>query len=304
MRRTPVLGLAFLALSATPALAADEAATDGDEAVVVITGGAYVPPERTVDAVVVFDGETVIEGAVLGPVVVFDGPTTISGSVDGDVIVFRGGLTLVDSAVVTGNVFAQDREIAPGARVDGDVSGIARITWGLRWAGWVAAIAVWFAIAVSVLVLGVLMIWLAPRGMDAVQEAARTALAASIGWGAALFVGLPVLAVVAIATLVGIPLGVGALLALALVFATGQTTAAFLLGRTIVREPQRRILAFLAGWAVLSGLALIPGVGGLFWFAGTVFGLGAIAVATWRARGERAPAPIDVPPAPSTGPSS
>ncbi len=299
MRRTLLpLAAATLALGATFAQGADGATTDRDEAVVVLTGGATIASDRTVDTVVVFDGETVIEGAVLGSVVVFNGPTTISGSVDGDVVVFRGGLTLAHGAVVTGNVFAQDREIAPGARVDGDASGVARLTWGLRWAGWIAAIAVWFAIAVSVLVLGIVMIWLAPRGMDAVLGAARTALAASIGWGAALFVGLPIVAVLTIATLVGIPLGIGVLLALALIFAMGQTTAAFLLGRTIVAEPRRRILAFLAGWAILTGLALIPGVGGLIWFAGTVFGLGAIAVAMWRARGEPEVASVEVPPPP------
>jgi len=298
MRATAFLmGSALLTLGTTFAQGADGAATDGSEAVVVLTGGTYVEPDRTVDTVVVFDGETLIEGTVLGSVVVFNGPTTISGTVDGDVLVFRGRLTLTDGAVVTGDVFARDRDIAPGARVDGEVSGV-RITWGLRWTGWIAALAVWVAIAVSVLVLGLLMLWLAPRGMDAGLEAARTAFAASIGWGAALLVGLPVLSVVAIATLVGIPLGVGVLLALGLLFAMGQTTAAFLLGRTLVREPRRRILAFLAGWAILSGIALIPVAGGLLWFAATVFGLGTIVVATWRARRERRVAPVDVPPPP------
>lgn len=305
MRRLliPTLVVVTLALPAVPALAEDHATADRGDSIVVITGGTYVAPDRTVDTVVVFDGETVLEGTVLDTVVVFNGETTIAGTVDGDVIVFRGKLTLTDGAVVTGDVFAQRREIDPGARVDGDVSGIARVSWGLQWAGWIAAIAVWFAIAVSVLVLGLLMLWLAPRGMEAALSSARTALAASIGWGVGLLVGLPVFAVLAIATLVGIPLGIGVLLALVLFFAIGQTTAAFLLGRVILREPRSRIVAFLAGWAILAGVALIPGVGGLIWFAGTVFGLGTIAVATWRARGaveepESAP-PAAVPPPPA-----
>jgi hypothetical protein len=299
MPRSLFLVLVSLVLAPVPALAEDEATTDGDDSLVVLTGGAYLAPDRAVDTVVVFDGDTVLEGAVLDAVVVFNGATTISGSVDGDVVVFRGKLTLTDGAVVTGNVFAQDRDIAPGARVDGDVSGIARITWGLRWAGWIAAIAVWFAISVSVLVLGLLLLWLVPRGLEAALASARTALAASIGWGVGLFFGLPILAVLAIATLVGIPLGIGVLMALGLVFGIGQTTAAFLLGRTIIGEPRSRILAFLAGWAILSGLALIPGVGGLLWFAGTVFGLGTIAVATWRGRLEPAGATAQMPPPPA-----
>jgi hypothetical protein len=44
------------------------------------------------------------------------------------------------------------------------------------------------------------------------------------------------------------------------------------------------VLAFLAGLAILRVLAIIPIVGGIVWFAATVVGLGALLVATWRAR--------------------
>ena len=40
----------------------------------------------------------------------------------------------------------------------------------------------------------------------------------------------------------------------------------------------------LVGWAILRVVALIPILGGLVWFAAVVFGLGALAVAIWRAR--------------------
>ena len=45
-----------------------------------------------------------------------------------------------------------------------------------------------------------------------------------------------------------------------------------------------RLLAFLAGLAILRLLAIIPIVGGIVWFAATSVGLGALLVATWRAR--------------------
>jgi hypothetical protein len=44
------------------------------------------------------------------------------------------------------------------------------------------------------------------------------------------------------------------------------------------------VLAFLAGLAILRVLAIIPILGGIVWFAATVVGLGALLVATWRAR--------------------
>ena len=43
-------------------------------------------------------------------------------------------------------------------------------------------------------------------------------------------------------------------------------------------------MAFLVGWAILRVVALIPILGGLVWFAAVVVGLGALAVAIWRAR--------------------
>lgn len=48
------------------------------------------------------------------------------------------------------------------------------------------------------------------------------------------------------------------------------------------------MVSFLAGLGILRLLALVPVVGGLAWFAATVMGLGALAIATWRARGEGA----------------
>jgi hypothetical protein len=85
-------------------------------------------------------------------------------------------------------------------------------------------------------------------------------------------------------TVLGLPLGIALLLALLPIYAIGYTTSAFLLGRAIVKPPTSRFLAFLAGWAILRAIALIPGVGILAWFGATVFGLGALGIALWRSR--------------------
>ena len=111
--------------------------------------------------------------------------------------------------------------------------------------------------------------------------------------------GLPILAVIAIVTLVGIPLGVGLLLALTPIYAVGYVTGAWLLGRLLLKRPTTsRYVAFLAGWGILRVVALIPILGGLGWLVATVFGLGALIVAAWRARRAYPAAP---PAAPATG---
>ena len=67
------------------------------------------------------------------------------------------------------------------------------------------------------------------------------------------------------------------------------TTAAWLLGRLATKRG-RPVLAFLAGWAILRAIAIVPVLGGLTWFAAVVVGLGAIAVATTgRGDGQSAP---------------
>ena len=228
-------------------------------------------------------------------VVSFHGPVLVSGSVGKDVVVFDGLLTMTAEARVGGNVFAQRPSINSQATVSGSVYSIAALWRTADWLGWVGAVVLWLSIAVSVLVLGFVLLWVAPRAADATFVAGRTATGASIAWGLAVFVGLPILGVVAIATVLGLPLGLGILFGLVLLLAIGQTAGAWFLGRIIVHEPTGRIPAFLAGWAILSAISLIPGVGALVWFGSTVFGLGAMSVAMWRARHG---GPVEVAPAP------
>jgi hypothetical protein len=102
-------------------------------------------------------------------------------------------------------------------------------------------------------------------------------------------------AIIAMVTLVGLPLGLGLLLALGLIYGIGYTTGAWLLGRRVASRASP-VPAFLAGWGILRVLALVPILGGLVGFVAVVFGLGALAVAGWRARSPAAAEPPAAPP--------
>ncbi len=134
------------------------------------------------------------------------------------------------------------------------------------------------------MLLGALLLWLAPRAAET-----TSALMRGGGWGPAFGVGfalaicLPLLAVLALVTVVGIPFGIGLLLALAPLAAVGYVTGAWVLGRTMVGPPDRRFLAFLAGWAVLRLAGLVPFVGALVFLITAMFGVGALLWA-WCAR--------------------
>lgn len=72
-------------------------------------------------------------------------------------------------------------------------------------------------------------------------------------------------------------------------------TSAWTLGRAIVKPPRGRILAFLAGLAILRAVALVPILGVLVWLAAVVVGLGLLGAAIGAARGPDADAPSPTP---------
>jgi hypothetical protein len=103
--------------------------------------------------------------------------------------------------------------------------------------------------------------------------------------------------------LLGIPLGLAILLALFLLYAVGYTMSAWFVGRLVMRGSAKRPLAFFIGWLILRAVALVPILGGVAWTVASVFGLGALVVATWRARTGAAPVPpMPIPPNPVPAP--
>jgi hypothetical protein len=283
VRRSIAVGLFTLVLLglATPAWAQDDQA---DEAFVVLSGRANVPEGEEVGDLVVFHGSSTVDGTVNGSLTAFDAPVTISGRVDGDVVVFNGRVELRDGADVTGDVVSRSEPVvASGATIGGETQ---RIQTNFNWDGfgWVGRLAWWFAVSVSTLVIGLVLLWLVGRGARGIADAGRTGIGPSIGWGLLAFFGLPILGIIALVTIVGIPLGLGVLAALGLIYALGYSATAWIVGRSIVREPTAWILAFLAGWGILRVLALVPILGGLVGFAAVAFGLGALMVGIWRAR--------------------
>lgn len=280
--------LLVLCLAAGPASAAD-----GDDQI-VITGGAVVLPGQTAGDVVALDGRVLIAGHATGDVVAVGGPVRITGRVDGDVAAVSDRATLAPTARVGGDLLYGDERpvVAPGARVEGSIKDenwadtLSSPGWGLA-----SGLAWWLAVSVSMLLVGVVLLLLAPRMLVAAERAARGHLWPAVGWGVLVAIALPLVAAIALVTLVGIPFGVALLLALVPLMLVAYMTFAWILGRRIVKEPSSRWLALLAGWGILRLLALIPVLGFLVGLVATVIGLGSLVVALWRARGPEAASP-------------
>jgi hypothetical protein len=284
-RPVSLVFLAVLALALLPgrALAAEREPRDQ----IVLSGTVEVPRGKEVGEVVVFNGSVTIAGVARGDVVVLVGHIAIFGQVSGSVVNLGGSIVLGPGAQVRGSVIAGDHVIT---REGAEVGGVSRegVTFSLSHPlGVLGTFIVWGAVAVSTLLLGLVLLLFVPRGVDAVHSAASTAPWTSVGWGVGMFLGLPVLAVLLLASVLGLPLGLVVLLALAFVLFAGYTLSAWIVGRLLWKPPRNRVLSLLIGWAIFTAVAAVPFAGGIVWLLGAMFGLGALVVATWRSRGRR-----------------
>ncbi len=287
---------------ATSAVAQDEGAQPGADDQIVLTGELVVPQDETVATALIFNGDANIEGTVTESVVVFNGDVDISGTVGDDVVAFNGHVVVRSGAEVAGDVVSrQSAQIEDGATIGGDVKGVSG-RFDLKGLGFVGRLAWWIGYSVSTLVLGLALLLFAPGLDGGLDEAFRRRTGASFGFGAAIFFLLPIVAVLLLVVVVAIPLGLFLLLALALLYTVGYVAGAHVLGRQLVKPPSSRMSAFLLGWGILRGLALIPFAGGLVWTVASIAGMGALMIAARSTSAARpasvAAAPVPPPPAP------
>ena len=249
---------------------------------IVLAGTVTIPRGQRVDEVVVFSGRATVNGVVTGDVVVLEGPVTVTGQVNGSVIAADGVVRLAESARVGGDVFSSEEVLArPGAKVGGDARGGVRFSFE----GPLVVLGKLLgpvAVAVSVLLMGLAMLYVAPRGADAVAEALTDAPLASLGWGVLLSIAVPTAAVALVISVLGLPLGLALLLSFGLWWLVGLTWATWCAGRALVRGPRGRATSFLAGWAILAAVGLVPILNVAVWTLAPVLGLGAMLVAVRR----------------------
>lgn len=280
-------GLVLACVAAPGAPAAD--LNDGKERI-VISGDVFVERWEEVDDIFVIDGDIMIRGTVHNDVINLTGHTRVSGHVEGDVVSISDRATVLPRGRVDGDVVYVDEKpniLAGSQGVGGEVRKLSADEWASPAELLLASLAIWLAMSMSSLLLGLALVWLAPRAVDAAYAVAGPYFGQSIAAGLAILIGLPIVAILLGATLVGLPLGLLLLLLLLPLMALGYVTSAWLLGRRVTGPPRGRFVSFLAGWGILRAIALIPVLGSLVWLGAAVFGMGVLAVAAWRARSGR-----------------
>jgi cytoskeletal protein CcmA (bactofilin family) len=280
MRRI-LVGLVALCtlLPAGPALAAD----DTPDSKIVVSGSVLVDRGETVPGdVVVVDGDILIRGTVKGNVVALAGDVTIRGKVGGDVVTIAGVATLGRAARVSGDLKYADKKpvVAKGAKVSGKVKKYDGGSFSGTLA--TAAIVLWIAFAVSMLLLGILLLLIAPRAADAIARTAKNHKGMAIIVGILAAVLLPILAGLLSITVIGTPLGIILFLLLLPLFALAFVSTGFAIGRLIIKGG--RILALIVGLLILCLLTLVPFVGALVGLLAVIFGLGLLFATLFRVR--------------------
>ena len=277
---------AFLLLGLVPAAIAAEPSGGSRSVVLAVGHDAAVPSGDHVDTLIVIRANARVDGTA-DNVVVVDGSATIAGTTVGSVTVFNGTADLQAGATVTGDVRTFDGTVtqAPDAVIGGSARSMD---------GNVAAFAVLLIPLFILLFIGFALAGLAAALFVAAFAARQVRQAEGLishEPGTVLVAGiagtvvLPLLAVLAMLTVVGAPIGLGALLVVlpALAF-LGWIVAAiwigdWILGRTRGSyEADRPYAAALVGVVVLAFAGILPLVSGI----ATLFGFGALLVMGWR----------------------
>lgn len=265
-----------------------------------VNGPVRVAAGDSASTVWVVKNDATIDGTVREQLMVIDGTGRVAGTVRGDVTVINGHLDLAPSARVGGNILLYGRSTiarAPGAQVAGTVHTETGISFGAR-AMWF----LWISMTLFVVLAGLAFAWIGGRQLAesatlVTHEPLGTAIAALV-----LCAGLPLLAMGAFLTIVGIPFGFAVLffvipaLSLAGYVVSGTALGRVALHRLAPRastEPEpapvedHPFRAAAVGLLLFQIVALVPGIGGPLIFLAGLAGAGAIAYRLWLSRPRR-----------------
>lgn len=288
MKKLPVLITAVLLALGMAGIAM---AADGDlphtGRVIVVTGGdVEIGADEQADAVIVVSGDAHIAGTV-NTLFVVDGTATVTSATLETVGIVNGTVELSTGTTVTGDVLQLNSTVdrADGVEIGGAVKDIAGDVAGFAVFIGFAALAIWIGFGIATIGVGLLVAGLAAR-----QARSATTLI-SREPGTTFLVGLlavivtPIVAGLAIATIIGMPVGLGLLLVIwpAAAF-IGYIVAAIWLGEWLLGRrdgavrAERPYAAATVGLLAAFVLGLIPIVTALL----SIFGLGAVVLAAWR----------------------
>ena len=217
---------------------------------------------------------------------------TVSGSVGGDLEVSAERIEIGPQAKIAGKLrYRSEREpvVAAGAQI---VGGLERLpgsyrawTWreGAHHAMHGVGRGLWFS---GSLVLGLLLLLLAPGFLARTSQVAATEWPLCLGTGFAVLIAVPIATVLLLITLIGIPIALLSIALYAVALMLGHIVGAVALGDFALGRlaPARvgaagwRMVGYLAALATLVIVRYVPLVGGLATLCVFLIGIGALSL--------------------------
>ena len=226
-----------------------------------------------------------VEGSVGKDLYTFAELVELNGEIGQDLEAFGNRVRLLDDAHVGGNARLRigDEEHfyrAPGARIDGDVEflempeGIGETNRYTRIEFYLWQI----ARLVSAVLVGVALLWLVP-GLRTLSVGGGVDGLKTAGIGLVALVSVPIIALLVVITLVGIPLSLMALVAWILLIYLAKIVVGASIGRMMLnatKYSENVALVLLAGMAAIIFAINLPAIGGFISFMLTIVGIGLI----------------------------
>jgi cytoskeletal protein CcmA (bactofilin family) len=229
---------------------------------------------------------TEIMGLVNGSVYGGGNNLMLSGKIGKDVH-FTGDenirhITLSPEAIINGNLnYNEKTEITlqPGATVAGEMKAVSQKTEknisNLLWS--------WLYRVFAALIMGLIWIGVGKKLTISLQAIIKKQPLASLGWGIISFLVIPVIALVLVFTLIGIPLALALMSAWLVTLMFSKVLSAILLGKEISRRiikdqdsHKNWLISLVIGVIVAWALFALPFIGWLVSLIAICFGFGAI----------------------------
>lgn len=294
-----VLLIFLVALTASPALAAG--AQSGPQ--FCFGNSLTVSSGQTVDTILGFGCNITIEqgATVTGDILDFGGNTLVAGTLDGGITSFGGTVMIQETGVVSGNITSLGGNVraASGAIVRGGVNQnngrtptptppIIPLNPFARTFNFGFDILGGMVTALAFAALGALVVIFAPNATKRVSDAAQAKPLNTAGVGCLTLILLPILGILLLITIVGIPVAFLLALAAGAAWVFGGIGIGLLTGEKILQAFKARnvlpVLAVILGILILMIVGQIPIVGWLVSCVVGLLGMGAVVLTRFGTR--------------------
>jgi len=232
-------------------------------------------------------GHLEMNGKLAGDLLAFTGDADINGQLGRNASIRAGHLTIGSKAEISGQATAQLRrppDVSTGAKLG------SPLDWTITKSGpetryssaryYVHQVLRWGAS----FLFGLVLLFVVPGFFfDAVKACGKTAPA--IGFGILFLFAIPIAAIIVCITVVGLGVGISAMMFWAIAIYAAQVLVGAWLGEKILGEGAGAgaALGRLAlGLAILRALGMLPFLGGWISFVVVIWGIGAVALAIYK----------------------